>query len=681
MPDADHAALDLPSLLTLLERTKLEPQEVANIAAERLEQARAQGNQPAEQLLLVTLGRASIYLVQPALARLQLDEALQLAGPDAEQRARALTHKLDLFIVHGETDTLDGDYAQLVQTFDALSHVEEKVSALILMAGVQFYREDIPAALDLFKQVEAISTEQNYQTGIGRATSNIGFIEYHNGNYAVALARYRKCLAVLGPRPEVEAMIALIFKALGQLERALPIHKRLTESLSLNSLNATEMMIVANFADTLYRAGQHEEAIAVIERFGLTDTPVERTRAALHDTLGHSHAALGRPVEARRFFTSSIEIYDRLTEGEEIAWPILGLAELELEHDPALALAHASRALALLERPNSNRSYRSRALQVLSRVHAACGDYRQAYSFAEQHRTFQAELDREAERQRLDVALAELEFERAQAIADIQRTALGQARGEVAALHAHLEARVQQRTQELQAANEELSAFAWSLSHYLRTPMQLVMGHTELLVRVPEEERAVHADAVAQSIGRMSEMLDGLLRYAERHLKPLESLPVALAGLIQEAWTELALGDRVQLVVNPLPVVRGDAAALRLVFRNLLANAAQHSRDREGARVVVRATLEQGMHVIEVRDNGVGFDPEAAQRLFRVFSQLPAGQSFEGLGLGLADVWRVVIAHGGHVRTEGRPGEGASFFVSLPATPELVLGAPTSVSA
>ncbi|MFC6749011.1 ATP-binding protein [Deinococcus aquaticus] len=84
------------------------------------------------------------------------------------------------------------------------------------------------------------------------------------------------------------------------------------------------------------------------------------------------------------------------------------------------------------------------------------------------------------------------------------------------------------------------------------------------------------------------------------------------------------------------------------------------------------------MHVIEVRDNGVGFDPGAAQRLFRVFSQLPAGQSFEGLGLGLADVWRVVIAHGGHVRTEGRPGEGASFFVYLPATPGLVLGAPAS---
>ncbi|GGR52770.1 hypothetical protein GCM10008959_12760 [Deinococcus seoulensis] len=358
--------------------------------------------------------------------------------------------------------------------------------------------------------------------------------------------------------------------------------------------------------------------------------------------------------------------------------PLVGLAELELDHDVSLALSYGRQALEALEEESTNPRLWSRALHVLSRGHAALGEFREAYEFGEQHRALQARLDREAEQQRLDVAFAELEVERTQVVAEIQRTALGQARGEVAALHAHLESRVEQRTRELQAANEELSAFAWSLSHYLRTPMQLVMGHADLLVSVPEAERAAHAEGIMQSIGRMSEMLDGLLRYAERHLKPLESRPVAVGELVDQAWTELALGDGVQLVVNPLPVVVGDPAALRLVFRNLLANAAQHSRGREGARVVVRAGLEGGMHVIEVQDNGVGFDPGAAQRLFRVFSQLPAGQSFEGLGLGLADVWRVVIAHGGHVRTEGRPGEGASFFVYLPATPELVLGAPAS---
>lgn len=678
MTDAAPHSLDLPDLLFLLSEARDCPEAALPTITGLLAQAQAEGNRAAEQLLLTLMGLANLHGLQPVLARKQLDEALRMAGSDPEQRARALTQKMGLFTLHGETDTLDDDYRQLMQDVGALTQVVERAEALNRLGAVRFYQDDLSGALEHFEQMKAMCLEHGHQEGVTRALSNIASMHFYMGNYVAAMVCQKENLAVAGPQVPVEGMIALIYKELGQMEQSIAVHERLAEQLSPDSLNNSTLLVITNYADTLYRAGKHEEAIAVIERFGVTDTPVERSRAALHDTLGHSHAALGRPDEARRFFMSSIEIYDRLVEGEEIVWPLLGLAELELDRDPEVALAHASRALSMLERPESNRSYRSRTLHVLSKVHAARGDYREAYGFAERHRALQAELDREAERQRLEVALAELEFDRAQAVADIQRTALGQARGEVAALHAQLEARVQQRTQELQAANEELSAFAWSLSHYLRTPMQLVMGHADLLVTLPEAERAAHAEGIMQSIGRMSEMLDGLLRYAERHLKPLESRPVPLADLVQGAWTELAPGADVQLVTHALPVVMGDAAALRLVFRNLLANATQHSRGREGARVVVRASLEQGMHVIEVQDNGVGFDPEAAQRLFRVFSQLPAGQSFEGLGLGLADVWRVVIAHGGHVRTEGRPGEGASFFVSLPAAPGQVLGAPAS---
>ncbi|MCD0176453.1 tetratricopeptide repeat protein [Deinococcus sp. 14RED07] len=678
MPDADHHPLDLPALLYLLDEAKERPEAALPTITGLLAQAKAEGNRAAEQLLLTLLGAANLHSLKPDLARKQLDEALRMAGSDPEQRARALTRKLELFVVHGETDTLEDDYRQLEQNVGSLSSIVERVVAFNILGNVDYFQDDFTKALSWFEKTKADSKESNYPTGIGRACVNIGVLDFTNGKYATAMTAFKEALTLLGPQVAVQNMIAFTFKMLGQIERARPTFQQMVEILSPESLSANDLMTLTNYVDALYRAGEHEEAIAVIERFGVTDTPVERSRAALHDTLGYSHAALGRPDEARRFFMSSIEIYDRLAEGDEVVWPLLGLAELELERDPEVALAHASRSLSLLDRPDTHRPYLSRTLNVLSKVHAARGDYREAYGFAERHRALQAELDREAERQRLEVALAELEFDRAQAVADIQRTALGQARGEVAALHAQLEARVQQRTQELQAANEELTAFAWSLSHYLRTPMQLVMGHADLLVTLPEAERAAHAEGIMQSIGRMSEMLDGLLRYAERHLKPLESRPVPLAELVQGAWTELAPGADVQLVTHALPVVMGDAAALRLVFRNLLANATQHSRRREGARVVVRASLEGGMHVIEVQDNGVGFDPEAAQRLFRVFSQLPAGQSFEGLGLGLADVWRVVIAHGGHVRTEGRPGEGASFFVSLPAAPGQVLGAPAS---
>ncbi|GAA5436861.1 sensor histidine kinase RcsC [Deinococcus aquaticus] len=472
--------------------------------------------------------------------------------------------------------------------------------------------------------------------------------------------------------------MAAIYREIGKINEALLVIDSYLEEIDNSPTVLHERFLLVNKADIIVDLHQYNDAIDIVEKRELHKSPVFKIRANALDILGKAYRGQGEIDKARLFFIESLQIFAEIGPITSQAETAINLAELELSHSSQQALHYSSLAMNLLESSKKNPKLWSRALHVSSRGYAALGEFRQAYEVGEQHRELQVRLDREAEQQRLEVAFAELEFERTQAVAEIQRTALGQARGEVAALHAHLESRVEQRTRELQAANEELSAFAWSLSHYLRTPMQLVMGHADLLVSVPEAERALHADAVVQSIGRMSDILDGLLRYAERHLKPLESRPVSVGELVGEAWTELALGDGVQLVVNPLPVVVGDPAALGLVFRNLLANAAQHSRGREGARVVVRASLEGGMHVIEVRDNGVGFDPGAAQRLFRVFSQLPAGQSFEGLGLGLADVWRVVIAHGGHVRTEGRPGEGASFFVYLPATPGLVLGAPAS---
>lgn len=678
MPDAHPNPLDLTHLKELLGRTKTEPQAVAEEATALLGQAREAGNRAAEHMLLVVLGATSIQLGNPAKAREQLDAALHLAGDDSERMARALTRRLGLFIVHGEINTLDEDYTRLSQCYTALTDVSEQSSALNILAGVCFYRNDTSESMAWLNKVMDFSIHHNHAVGAAKAASNIGTIHYKNGRYAIALSYQKKALLLNGPQPELDNQIANTFMSLHDFSRASTIYRSYIDNITPGQLSANDITFIVNYSLCLQRSGDHESAIRLIDDYKLADLKDDRTLCVVYEVLGYSHAALQNKTESRQFFSSSIRIYDILSDSDECVSPLLGLAELELESDPSLTITHVQKALSLLTEPTSNQYYRSRALQLLSRGYAALGEFRQAYEVGEQHRELQARLDREAERQRLEVAFAELEFERTQAVAEIQRTALGQARGEVAALHAHLESRVEQRTRELQAANEELSAFAWSLSHYLRTPMQLVMGHADLLVSVPEAERALHADAVVQSIGRMSDILDGLLRYAERHLKPLESRPVSVGELVGEAWTELTLGDGVQLVVNPLPVVVGDPAALGLVFRNLLANAAQHSRGREGARVVVRASLEGGMHVIEVRDNGVGFDPGAAQRLFRVFSQLPAGQSFEGLGLGLADVWRVVIAHGGHVRTEGRPGEGASFFVYLPATPGLVLGAPAS---
>ncbi|THF88993.1 sensor histidine kinase [Deinococcus sp. KSM4-11] len=242
------------------------------------------------------------------------------------------------------------------------------------------------------------------------------------------------------------------------------------------------------------------------------------------------------------------------------------------------------------------------------------------------------------------------------------------AREEVAELYAHLEARVEERTRELQLANEELRAFSRSVSHYLRTPMQLIVGYAALLEQVPAEPRTRYAYAIIESTERMAEVLDGLLTYATRGGVPVDFQDVDLAQTVELAWLDQGLAPPVaELDMLALPPVRGDPAALRVAFGNLLHNAVKFTRGRPRPQVQVRADRGPGVVVVEVRDNGVGFDPSDATRLFGAFARLPTVTRFEGLGLGLADVWRIVIAHGGHVRAEGRPGEGATFFVTLPA--------------
>ncbi|MFT2719121.1 ATP-binding protein [Deinococcus sp. A31D244] len=689
MPDAHPNPLDLTHLKELLGRSTEEPGVVTLSATQTLRLAHEASDRIAEATLLATLATTRLYVGDPLALRLWSARtlflrALECAGTSDEARARIFKQRLNLFLDFDDQLTLEHDYQQLGELYPDFSSPSERISALNTLAGVCFYRRHFDQATKWLETARDVALSTGSRGDLAGVTANLATLYAESGRPALAIACLRESVSASSGEQKVRAelQLAACYIQIGRQQIALDILKGLLDAetpkapeqrSSSQILNA----VLGNIAECSLELNDPQSAITTANKLLLLLEGDHRALASTHDTLGKAYLLLQDFSQARLHFEQSLSAAEHTFQLLRVH-ALLGLTETEIHQGLPTAVLHAQDALATLGEESTNPRLWSKALQLLSRGYAAIGEFRQAYEVGEQHRELQARLDREAERQRLEVAFAELEFERTQAVAEIQRTALGQARGEVAALHAHLESRVEQRTRELQAANEELSAFAWSLSHYLRTPMQLVMGHADLLVSVPEAERALHADAVVQSIGRMSDILDGLLRYAERHLKPLESRPVSVGELVGEAWTELALGDGVQLVVNPLPVVVGDPAALGLVFRNLLANAAQHSRGREGARVVVRASLEGGMHVIEVRDNGVGFDPGAAQRLFRVFSQLPAGQSFEGLGLGLADVWRVVIAHGGHVRTEGRPGEGASFFVYLPATPGLVLGAPAS---
>lgn len=357
---------------------------------------------------------------------------------------------------------------------------------------------------------------------------------------------------------------------------------------------------------------------------------------------------------------------------------LLNLAELELPHDPELSLHYVQ----LYDQQVNGRQsepLQARALRLRSQAHAALGDYQTAYELGEQYHAIQEPLNRRQEQQRIEVALAELEHEHTQVLARIQRDALRDARAEVAELHAHLETRVAQRTHELQTANEELRAFARSVSHYLRTPMQLILGHATMLGLLPPEQQSRSTDVIVESTERMAEVLDGLLAYATRDAVPLEVADVNLTDTVQSAWDDqVSAGTSVSLEVGTLPTVRGDSAALRVVFGNLLHNAVKFTGAQHCPQVQVMARPVPGGTEIEVRDNGVGFDPRDSTRLFGAFTRLPTVTRFEGLGLGLADVWRIVIAHGGHVRAEGRPGVGASFFVTLPLGGEASASPPES---
>lgn len=250
------------------------------------------------------------------------------------------------------------------------------------------------------------------------------------------------------------------------------------------------------------------------------------------------------------------------------------------------------------------------------------------------------------------------------------------AQRELRALNLSLEERVHRRTLELEEANRELEAFSYSVSHDLRTPLRHILGFSEMLGKdagaalSPKGQR--YLTVISDAAGRMSGLIDSLLEFSRMGRTPLRQTPVALGELVRGAWANLdpdRQGRQVTLDLGELPTVPGDAALLDLVFQNLLSNAIKYSRGRPEARVTVRAHEAPDGVRVTVSDNGVGFDPKYADKLFGVFQRLHRAEDFEGTGIGLANVRRIVTRHGGTVGAESLPGEGATFWITLPLAP------------
>ena len=248
------------------------------------------------------------------------------------------------------------------------------------------------------------------------------------------------------------------------------------------------------------------------------------------------------------------------------------------------------------------------------------------------------------------------------------------AEDEVRRLNAELEARVLHRTADLETALRELESFSYSVSHDLRAPLRHVSGFASLLLESPVLKKDPGASRQVQSIvsaaKKMGELIDDLLLFSrmgrtEMHAGRID-LPTLVAQSRQEAGHEA--GDRqIDWRIGPLPDVQGDHAMLRLVFQNLLANAVKYTRDTPQAIIEIGARRGAGEHILFVRDNGAGFDMQYAGKLFGVFQRLHSEEEFEGTGIGLANVRRIIQRHGGRTWAEGSVGQGATFYFSLPA--------------
>jgi light-regulated signal transduction histidine kinase (bacteriophytochrome) len=242
-----------------------------------------------------------------------------------------------------------------------------------------------------------------------------------------------------------------------------------------------------------------------------------------------------------------------------------------------------------------------------------------------------------------------------------------------------LEAKVEERTNqlshangELAAANRDLESFSYSVAHDLRAPLRAMIGFSQLLEMDLEEgtfdQLPSHTQRISDSAKRMNELIDGLLAVARVTHGALTETEIDCNVLVAEVIASLSVPEAVQLVVEHLPMMKGDVPSMRQVWVNLISNAVKYSAKRPQPRIEVGVVRTEAEYWFHVRDNGAGFDAAYADRLFGVFQRLHTQDQFEGTGVGLAIVRRIIERHGGRVWAEGRPNEGATFYFALPHT-------------
>ncbi len=238
----------------------------------------------------------------------------------------------------------------------------------------------------------------------------------------------------------------------------------------------------------------------------------------------------------------------------------------------------------------------------------------------------------------------------------------------------HLEELVRGRTVQLEEANKELHAFSYTVSHDLRAPLRHIDGFIELLQKktaaVIDDQGRHYMTAISDAAQKMGLLIDDLLSFSRMSRHALKAQQVDLGRLVRDILLEFdpdTAGRKIDWRISALPVVKGDKAMLRVILVNLISNALKFTRSREKTVIEIGSLPDQNSEtVVFVRDNGVGFDMAYVDKLFGVFQRLHRAEEFEGTGIGLANVRRIIARHGGSTWAEGKLDQGATFYFALP---------------